>query len=177
MFNDFWLLEQGFIERPRRGTVADLVVRRHDRGGTIFVGPDDTLKTAYARMRSADVSQLPVLEDGRLVGLIDESDLLAAVVAGSVKASSFAKPVRAAMTYSLETLDAAAPIADLLPFFARDRIAIVTENGRFIGLVTRVDLLNHLHLHPENGLATSRPAPADPNAYLEETEHDQTGHL
>ena len=40
-------------------------------------GPDDTLLTAYGRMRRGDVSQLPVLEDGKLIGIIDESDILA----------------------------------------------------------------------------------------------------
>ena len=40
------------------------------------VGPDDTLLTAYGRMRLADVSQLPVLDDGKLVGIVDESDIL-----------------------------------------------------------------------------------------------------
>ena len=43
----------------------------------MFVGPDDSLLTAYGRMRRGDVSQLPVLDDGKLVGIIDESDILA----------------------------------------------------------------------------------------------------
>jgi signal-transduction protein with cAMP-binding, CBS, and nucleotidyltransferase domain len=45
----------------------------------ISVGPDDTLLTAFQRMRLADVSQLPVLVQGRLVGVIDESDILLGV--------------------------------------------------------------------------------------------------
>jgi cystathionine beta-synthase len=146
VFNDFWLLEHGFIKRPRTGTVSDLVVRRHDRGGTIWVGPEDTLKTAYVRMRSADVSQLPVLDRGQLVGLIDESDLLALVVAAG-DSEPFKHLVSEAMTRALETLQASDPIHALLPFFARDRVAIVTEGDRFVGLVTRVDLLNYIHLH------------------------------
>ena len=43
------------------------------------VGPEESLLTAYGRMRAADVSQLPVLDDGKLVGIVDESDILAAV--------------------------------------------------------------------------------------------------
>ena len=42
----------------------------------ISVSPDDALLTAFQRMRAADISQLPVLQDGKLVGLLDESDLL-----------------------------------------------------------------------------------------------------
>ena len=59
--------------------MRDLIAKPYAEGGVVAVGPDDTLLTAYNRMRSADISQLPVVEDGRLVGLLDESDLLAAV--------------------------------------------------------------------------------------------------
>ena len=39
------------------------------------------------------------------------------------------------------------PLADaLFPIFAADRVAIITENDRFIGLVTRVDMINHFRL-------------------------------
>lgn len=145
VFNDFWLLEQGFVRRPERGTVSDLVTRRYDQGGTITVGPDDTLRTAYSRMRAADVSQLPVVEDGRIAGLIDESDLLRRLLADG-DGDPFARPVSEAMVRQLQTLDAGAPIEALHPVFAADRVAIVTEGDRFLGLVTRVDLINHLRL-------------------------------
>jgi cystathionine beta-synthase len=145
MFNDFWLLEQGFTDRPLYGDVRDLVTRRYDRGGTISVGPDDTLRTAYSRMRAADVSQLPVLEDGKLVGLVDESDLLRDI-SGHGGPKAFQRSVRDAMTGSLQTLDSHSPIDALFPIFAADRVAIITENDRFIGLVTRVDMINHFRL-------------------------------
>ncbi|MGO4834029.1 pyridoxal-phosphate dependent enzyme, partial [Rhizobiaceae sp. 2RAB30] len=66
VFDDFWLAEQGLAEREQHGDLSDLVVRSHREGGTVFVGPGDTLLTAYGRMRRGDVSQLPVLEDGKL---------------------------------------------------------------------------------------------------------------
>jgi cystathionine beta-synthase len=48
------------------------------------------------------------------------------------------------MTSRLETLPATASLADLLPIFERGRVAIIEEGGNFLGLITRVDLLNHL---------------------------------
>ena len=145
MFNDFWLLEQGFVRRPVRGDLHDLVTRRHDEGGTITVGAGDTLRTAYSRMRAADVSQLPVVEDGHCVGLVDESDLLRAVV-DRRDDDPFGQPVEVAMTRQVQTVDASRPVDALLPIFAADRVAVVTEGDRFLGLVTRVDLINHLRL-------------------------------
>ncbi len=142
MFDDFWLLDEGFAPRPHTATVRDLVTRRFDAGGTIVVSPNDTLRTACSRMRAADVSQLPVLDGGRLVGLIDESDILQSLAL----TGSFDKQVRDAMVRELVTTPADAPIAALHGLFAQDRVAIVVDGDRFLGLVTRVDLINHLRL-------------------------------
>ena len=56
----------------------------------VTIAPDDTLLTAYGRFKLYDVSQLPVLEDGKVVGIIDESDVLLAVVR---EPAHFAEPV------------------------------------------------------------------------------------
>jgi cystathionine beta-synthase len=144
MYNDFWMAEQGFVERPTHGDLSDLISHRAEQGEVITVGPDDTLLTAFKRMRSADVSQLPVLNDaGRAVGIIDESDLLVKVMRDPGK---FNDLVKTAMTDRLETLSPATNISDLLGVFDRGRVAIVMEGDRFLGLITRVDLLSYLRL-------------------------------
>src|SRR6202034_3156419 len=98
-FNDFWVAAQGFSERELHGDLRDLIAKRHSEGGVVTIGPGDTLLTAYNRMRSSDISQLPVVEGARLVGLLDESDLLAAVEgADEHRAAAFLRPVEAAMT-------------------------------------------------------------------------------
>ena len=72
MFNDFWMAEQGFIQRQPQGDLSDLITHRYEKGEVITVGPSDSLLTAYKRMRDSDVSQLPVVDQsGRAVGLID----------------------------------------------------------------------------------------------------------
>jgi cystathionine beta-synthase len=141
MFNDFWMADQGFIARPRAGDLGDLVARQHAERATVVVHPTDTLSIAYGRMKLYDISQLPVIEDGKVVGILDESDLLLAV---ADDAGKFSRPVREAMTARVETIDASAELADLLPIFARDRVPIVVRGGEFVGLITRIDLLNHL---------------------------------
>ena len=111
----------------------------------ISVGPDDTILTAFKRMRSADISQLPVLNGaGRAVGIIDESDLLVKVHRDPAK---FNDLVKSAMTDRLETLSPEANITDLLGVFDRGRVAIVMESDNFLGLITRTDLLSYLRLH------------------------------
>ena len=145
VFNDHWLAEQGLADRPLHGDLRDLIARGVQEGGAVTVGPDDTLDTAYKRMRVADVSQLPVMDDGRLIGLVDESDILEAVdEPGADRDRRFRRPVSSAMTAKLSTLQSREPLDALIPIFERDQVAIVMNGREFLGLITRVDLLNHL---------------------------------
>ena len=144
MYNDYWMYDQGFLKRPPKGDLTDLITRKHSERATVTVKPDDTLMTTYGRMKLYDISQLPVLnEDGGLAGLIDEEDILFAVVRNRDK---FKDPVKSAMTYRVETLDAGEKMEELLPVFARGHVAVVTKGGKFEGLITRTDLLNYLRL-------------------------------
>ena len=143
VYNQFWLAEQGLAERELHGDLRDLIARAPSEGGAVTVGPQDTLLTAYNRMRQADVSQLPVLDEGRLIGLIDESDLLEAVE-DSKPDKRFSQPVSAAMTAKLNTLQVSEPLDALLPVFDRDEVAIVLDGREFQGLITRIDLINYL---------------------------------
>ena len=142
MFNDYWMLDQGFIEREHRGDLSDLISRRHEERATVTLDPKDTLLTALGRMKLYDISQLPVMsEDGAVVGIIDEEDILLAVFRDD---SHFRDPVESAMSARLETLQADQPLDALLPVFAKGHVAILMEGETFLGLVTRIDLLNHL---------------------------------
>jgi cystathionine beta-synthase len=142
VYNDQWMIDHGLLERERFGDLRDLVSRRVEDGGVVSVTPADTLVTAYHRMRLADVSQLPVLDGERLVGLVDEDDVLHAVQADPER---FNDAVARAMTPAPETLPPSARIADVEAVLARGHVAIVADaDGRLHGLVTRVDLLNHL---------------------------------
>jgi cystathionine beta-synthase len=141
MYNDSWVAEQGLTDRKLHGDLRDLIARTE--GEAVTVGPEDTLLTAYNRMRQADVSQLPVMDDGRLIGLIDESDLLEAVERRTAE-GRFKQPVSTAMTAKLTTLQANQPLDALLPVFELDQVAIVMDGKEFLGLITRIDLINYL---------------------------------
>jgi cystathionine beta-synthase len=141
VYNDQWMLDQGLLQHKRYGDLRDVISRRFEEGGVVSVGPDDTLLTAFARMRAADVSQLPVLAGEQLVGVIDESDLLLSV---HVDAARFRSTVSTAMTDAPETLSPKASLAELEAVLDRGLVAIVADASSFHGLITRFDLLNHL---------------------------------
>ena len=141
MYNDFWMRDQGFIESDQHGDLRDLIARPFESNDTITVGPDEPLANAYSRMKLYDVSQLPVIENRNIVGFIDESDILLAVAHSS---DCFDKHVSTAMVTELAVVDVKDAVDDLMPIFSKDYVAIVKDGGRFLGLITRVDLLNYL---------------------------------
>jgi cystathionine beta-synthase len=145
VFSDAFLAQEGWTGRERTGKVRDLVISPYGEG-SIEVRPQDNLRTVFARMRAADVSQLPVMEGERLVGLVDESDVLAALLPAQDRTNAFERPVKDVMVTRLETVSADAPIEDLVPLFRKDFVAIVVDGDRFLGLVTRIDLINHFRL-------------------------------
>lgn len=141
MYNDYWMLDNGFLERPQYGDLRDLILRPYSQRDTVVVGPNDLLTTAYQRMKLYDVSQLPVMDGDQLVGIVDESDVLLHVYGDEAR---FRDPVSTAMVSKLDRLDVKSPIEALLPVFDRGQVAIVMNDGAFLGLITRIDLLNYL---------------------------------
>lgn len=141
MYNDYWMLDNGFLERQPKGDLRDLILRPYSQRDTVVVGPNDLLVTAYQRMKLYDVSQLPVMEGDALVGIVDESDVLLHVYGDEAR---FRDPVSTAMVSKLNKLDVKSPIESLLPVFDAGQVAIVTDGGNFLGLITRIDLLNYL---------------------------------
>ncbi|MDX2298465.1 MAG: pyridoxal-phosphate dependent enzyme [Xanthomonadaceae bacterium] len=141
MYNDYWMLDNGFIAREQYGDLRDLILRPYAQRDTVVVGPNDLLTTAYQRMKLYDVSQLPVMDGEHIVGILDESDVLMHVFGDETR---FLDKVSTAMVSRLHVLDVKAPIESLLPIFDRGHVAIVMDGDKFFGLITRIDLLNYL---------------------------------
>jgi cystathionine beta-synthase len=141
VYNDFWMLDQGFIERKRHGDLRDLISRRHHDRAVATVSAHDKVLIAYQRMKLYDVSQIPVLKDGRIVGIVDEEDILAEVYDNP---EHFNEQVAEAMESHIVTVSPNAPVEELMDIFKRGMVAIVVDGSEFLGLITRIDLLNWL---------------------------------
>ena len=143
MFNDYWMMDQGFIIRENRGDLRDMIARRHSTKEDFTLTPAVPIIQAIKMMRLYDISQMAVLDEvGCVIGILDESDILLAVVNDS---KNFKQPVSEFMTTELSTLSSAASIDKLIPLFAQDKVAIVLDDDEnFLGLVTKIDLIYHL---------------------------------
>jgi cystathionine beta-synthase len=141
VYNDYWMLDHGFIEREEHGDLRDLIARRHREHAVATVGADETVLAAHQRMKLYDVSQLPVMKDGRIAGLVSEEDILLEVLENP---AHFGEPVSEAMQSLLVTVPPQAKIDELVRIFDRGLVAIVVDGDEFLGLITRTDLLNWL---------------------------------
>ena len=139
-YNKSWLQDNDLSGKIFSGDLSDLINRRADENEIIGVTSSDTLMTAYNRMRSADVSQIPIIDDGKLVGILDEEDLLMTV---SCDQSSFVVPVSKFMVTDLDILQKDATIGDVEELLKEGKVAIIFEGGTFLGFVTKVDLINY----------------------------------
>ena len=141
LFNDFWMEDQGFTQREKYGDLRDLVGRPHGQRATIIVGPDDALTTAHNRLRNAGFSQLPVMEDDRLIGVVTEDDILRFAFG---RPECFNEPVRNAMTKTFLRIDKGTSINNLVAMLEVRSSAAVMDGEKFVGLITRSDVLNYL---------------------------------
>ncbi len=143
LFNDFWMEDQGFIKREQFGDLRDLVGRPHGERATITVGADDALTTAHNRLRNAGFSQLPVMEEGRLVGVLTEDDIIRYVFG---KPDLMNSKVRDAMQTAYIQLAKESSINNLVAMLHVQPCAAVVDGDDFYGLITRADVLNYLRL-------------------------------
>ena len=143
LYNDFWMIEQGFIDRPKRGDLGDYVGRPYWERATVYVGPADTLGTAHTRMRNNGISQLPVIDGKNFLGAVSEIDLIQTVQRDS---RGFTQEVSKALNANFPRIDVAQGREALFSLMAVETAVAVMDGDNFLGLVTRSDLLNRLRL-------------------------------
>ena len=139
-FNKSWLHDNNLLESEKFGDLRDLISRRADQGEMITVAPSDSLLVAYNRMRASDISQLPVIKEGDLLGIIDEEDVLISV---SKNQGTFSDEVERHMIQQLDVLQYNASEDELIGILSEGKVAIIYNEDTFIGFITKVDLINY----------------------------------
>ena len=140
--DDKWMRQQGYTKGDWEvGTVAD-VVRAMDRREVISLDVNDKMSRATDLFKQHGISQMPVLDQGKLAGILTESDLLHHLVAGRVSKDTLAAEV---MERKVSTVAMHASSSELPRIFERGEIAIVVDEARSVlGIVTKMDLIEML---------------------------------
>lgn len=143
MYNDSWLKINGLTHEYQHGNLSDIIARRQDDGEIVWIEPSDSLKTAIRKMSQNDLSQLPVVKNGIVVGMIDESQILNAL-ANNYEAD---ESVSLFMSAQVQRMSVDQSIEELTIVLKKGYIPLVFDGQRFVGLITRIDLINYLSLH------------------------------
>jgi cystathionine beta-synthase len=140
--DDRWMRENGFAEASwETGTLSELLRAMPARKDLVSASSADTVADAVMAMKEHGISQLPVLEEERLVGIVTESDLLSKLVEGASLSSSVAE----VMFRNVRTVHANDDARVLTELFAKDLVALVVDDQkRLLGILTKMDLVDHL---------------------------------
>jgi cystathionine beta-synthase len=145
IFNDDWMRENGFLaDTPGLGTVRDVLALRdagRERRPLVTTQADAKLRDVIRQMKALDISQLPILEGDRLRGIVAEVDLLRALVTGGKTLDS---PVCDVVEGDYATVTINTKVELLQSILADAKVAIVEEEDRPVGIVTKIDLIDFL---------------------------------
>ncbi len=148
VYDDDWMREAGFLERPSLGTVADLLrVTRGSHPATPIrmVKQTDKISSVIEVMRENDFSQIPVADDaGWIKGVATEGILLSALYEGRAKPTD---PLERLVDASVEFVTPEDPIERVSRLVTAGKTPLVSDPanpGKLIAIVTRIDLLTFL---------------------------------
>ncbi|HEY5243567.1 MAG TPA: pyridoxal-phosphate dependent enzyme [Polyangiaceae bacterium] len=139
IFNDDWMRENGFLEdSPGIGTVRDLL---HGKKPLITAKPEARIRDVIDQMKSLSISQLPVVDRGRMRGIVGEVDVLRALVSGGKTLES---PISEVVEDDYATVTLNTKLELLQGVLADAKVAIVEDRDEVIGIVTKIDLIDFL---------------------------------
>jgi cystathionine beta-synthase len=155
IFNDDWMRDNGFLDdSPGLGTVRDLITGR-DQRPLVTAQPSAALREVIGQMKALGISQLPVVDDGKLCGIVAEVDLLRALVSGS---KTLEAPISDLIENEYATVTPNTKVELLQAVLADARVAIVEDGDQVVGIVTKIDLIDFLAKRTQNA-STAPPKP------------------
>ena len=141
VFDDEWMRENGFLEAPwGTATVADLLNAKRERT-VITVSPLDRVRDVIARMHEHDISQMPVISEDKLVGIVTETTLLNQLVLGETAAQEAIAPI---ILRQVATVGGEASLESVTRMFADGSAVVVVDEDRVVGIITKIDLIDYL---------------------------------
>jgi cystathionine beta-synthase len=143
IFNDEWMVANGFLAEDKRGaTVGDVLRSKEPLPPLITVQDDDVVKNALDLLRRYEISQLPVLQGTQIVGSINDVAVMQAVFDRS---DLLHKSVRAVMGRPFPSLDRNVEIDRAYKLLTLANSAIlVTDAAQPVGVLTRQDIISYL---------------------------------
>lgn len=142
IFSDRWMQEHGFLDhKPEHVTAGDVLTSKQDIAPLISIEPHDRAVEAMRIMEQYSISQLPVIDDGKTLGSLNEVTLVRLLHDGrNLQEATVAEVMGAPLPQVDESTDISEPYRLLL---AGHGGVIVTRDGRASGFLARIDLAHY----------------------------------
>jgi len=145
-FNDDWMRQNRFMETDLgESTVSDLLVSKRIQT-VITVESSESMANVVRVMKEHNISQLPVVDDGKLSGLITEFAILDCMVQAKAGATDAIAPL--VNKDHMEVVSPRNSLEALAEVFNRGHIAVVLDEDSVSGIFTKIDLISFLAEQP-----------------------------
>lgn len=142
MYNDNWMREHGFLIPEKITMRYVLQGKSKNLAPIISIDRNATVQHTLDLFKQFDISQLPVLENDKPVGSVDDGELMKAVLENN---SLLDKPVSQVMNPTFPIIGAESPIEHAIELLTKKYSAVLIEdNKKIVGLVTRYDLIEYM---------------------------------
>lgn len=138
IYNDDWMRNHGFLEDKNFGTARDIISSRKGSYQLVVSQKTDRVKDTIHLMNSRSVSQIPVMEDGHVVGSITDSKLLSKIIENpELKDAAVADVMEESMKFVAldSTMDVLSSMLD------KEKAVLVRDENHQVHIVTKHDIL------------------------------------
>ena len=138
IYNDDWMRNHGFLEDKNYTTARDIISARPMGYNLVVVHKDTLVKDAIAVMNESSVSQIPVLEEGNVVGSITDNKLLHKIIQNpDLKDARVSEVMEDSMKFVAldSTLDVLSSMVD------KEKAVLVRDETHQIHIITKHDIL------------------------------------
>jgi cystathionine beta-synthase len=146
VFDDDWMRENRFLQSSIEETRAIHILQSKNIQEVFTAAPTDRMRDVIALMKQKDISQLPVADNGQVVGMVTEVELLNHMIF-STHTHTPEETIGEVIQTNFTTIDLDTPMETLMSVFATARVAVVLEGGQLAGIITKIDLLDFLAEH------------------------------
>ncbi len=138
MYNEDWLRERGFL-KDEKLTARD-IIRKKESSEIVTIDSEKTVLEAINTIKTLNISQIPVTQQGMVIGKITESDILDALLENP---SLKSQPVNAITTPPFPFVDLNASIDKISAMINKDNVAVLVEDEKGqIEIITQYDIIN-----------------------------------
>ena len=141
-YNDEWMRENRFLEIERISIREVLEAKTGDLAPLISVPPETSVRVAFDIMERNNISQMPVLENGKSIGSLEESSMMGKILENQELITA---PVREIMDPGFPVVHVNDSIEKAKRLFSKKHAAIlVKDDDKLIGIITKSDIISFI---------------------------------